>query len=138
LGFDEGAAVVAPVVSAVSRNGIAVPYISTTDGGPDCANAVPDARAAATAAARRRLFIFFLPGSGLLAGVFHVGKLVELDVVVLAAHLLDTANVHRLHDIAGLGVDGDGAARARELEALQCLHRLVAVDVPGAGLLHHL
>src|SRR5688572_2032389 len=40
-----------------------------------------------------------------LAGVLHVENLVEFDVGELAVLLLDSANVHRLHDVARFRVD---------------------------------
>src|SRR6476659_2844232 len=126
--------VVAFLVSAESKTGNTVPYISTTE----AAWAEP---ASARAVARRvflGIFIVGVPSWGsLLGGVFHVCELVEFHVPVFVAARLDAADVHGLHDVARGRVDGDRAARARELQALQDLHRLVAVDVV-AELLHHL
>src|SRR5215472_9947462 len=52
----------------------------------------------------------------LFARILLIGKFVELDVVELPADLLHPADVHRLHDVARLGVDRDRAARAGQLE----------------------
>src|SRR5271167_3992530 len=67
--------------------------------------------------------------SPLLPGVLHVLDLVELGVDQLAIHALDLAEIDCLDDIAGIGVDHDRAARAVDLEALEGLHRLVAIDL---------
>src|SRR6187399_1093212 len=68
-------------------------------------------------------------GLGLLAGVGHVLELVELDVPQLATLLLDAAHIDRLHDVARLRVDGDGAAGTLRLPALDDIHRLVRIDL---------
>src|SRR5512147_1436262 len=68
----------------------------------------------------------------LLARVDDRLELVELDVLKLAAALLDLAQVDVLHDVARRRVDRDRAARARRLPALGDLHRLVRVDVAAA------
>src|SRR3954453_14333608 len=65
----------------------------------------------------------------LFAGVLHVGKLVELDVPVLAALLLHAPDVDRLHDVARGRVDRNRSPGTGELEPLEGLHRLVAVDL---------
>src|SRR5262245_53488556 len=63
-----------------------------------------------------------------LAGVLHVRDRVDhLDADAVAL-LHDLLHVDVLHDVAGLGVDRDRAARACELPALQSLYGLVAVD----------
>src|SRR4051794_10277310 len=51
----------------------------------------------------------------------------ELDVIELAVDLLDLPDVDVLHDVAGLGVDRDRAARALPLLALHGFDQLGAV-----------
>src|SRR5215470_1434075 len=72
-----------------------------------------------------------------LARILHVGNLVELDVVQRAADLLDLADVDRLRDVARLGIDHDGAARARQLDPLERRDELLGVG-RAAGLLERL
>src|SRR5579883_2269803 len=65
--------------------------------------------------------------AALFAGILHVRDPVELDIDDLAADILDTADIDRLDDVARLGIDLDGAARAVDLHAFERRHRLVAV-----------
>src|SRR5438067_5721688 len=53
-----------------------------------------------------------------LARIFHRLESRELDIVELAVLLLDTADVDVLHDVAGLRIDRDRAARALPRHAL--------------------
>src|SRR5262250_765406 len=62
-----------------------------------------------------------------LERVLDVLDLVELDVEKLAADLLNPAYVDGLHDVAGLGVDGYGAARTFPLHAFGGSDQGVAV-----------
>src|SRR5579864_3703641 len=62
-----------------------------------------------------------------LARILHVLEGLELDIVELAIDLLDLADVDILHDVAGLGVDRDGPARAFPCHPLHGLDQLVAV-----------
>src|SRR5882672_898510 len=64
-----------------------------------------------------------------LARILDVDKLVKLDVGEFAVALLDTADVHGLHDVSSLGIDRDCSARAHPLHALEHGHRFVAVDL---------
>src|SRR6187402_3380886 len=61
----------------------------------------------------------------------------ELDVVELALHLLDLADVDVLDDVAGLRIDRDRAARALPFHALHRIDQGVAVGL-AAGLLERL
>src|ERR1019366_10034500 len=73
------------------------------------------------AAARRR---------PLLARVFKVRELVELHVIELAVfQTLDTAHVNRLDRIARYRIDFQRPPRAVDLQALEDIHRLVAIDL---------
>src|SRR6266542_1048186 len=63
----------------------------------------------------------------LLARVLDVGNLVELDVLQLAADLLDLADVDGLHDVARVGVDRDLSARAHPAHPLGCRHEFLSV-----------
>src|ERR1700746_4055518 len=63
------------------------------------------------------------PGDSQLAAarprrILDVLDLVERHIDELAADLLDLADVDRLHDVAGLGVDRHHPARALPLQAL--------------------
>src|SRR5205085_2328848 len=65
-----------------------------------------------------------------LAGILHVVDLAEhllVELAVGALHHLDQVLVH--DDVAGIGVDHDGAARAVEFPTLEGGHRCVAVDL---------
>src|SRR3954462_5982458 len=53
-----------------------------------------------------------------LAGILHRLEGREFDVVEFAVDLLDLADVDILHDVAGLGINRDRAARALPLHAL--------------------
>src|SRR6516225_2988820 len=68
-----------------------------------------------------------------LADILDGLERLELDVVELAIDLLDLADVDVLHDVAGLRIDRNRAARAFPLLALHGLDQLGAVGVP-AGL----
>src|SRR5450755_1820945 len=48
----------------------------------------------------------------LLAGILHIGKLLELGVVELSVDSFDAADIDRLNDVARLRVDHDRSARA--------------------------
>ena len=74
--------------------------------------------------------------TGVVTRIFDVGHVVELDVRKLAADLLHLADVHRLHDVARRGVDGDLAARAHPRQALRGCDELVRVGA-AAGLLQY-
>src|SRR3982074_712986 len=53
-----------------------------------------------------------------LAGILHRPEGREFDVVEFAVDLLDLADVDVLHDVAGLGINRDRAARALPLHPL--------------------
>src|SRR3954465_9653218 len=69
--------------------------------------------------------------------VLDVLDLVDLDVHQPAAHLVDAADVHGLHDVARLRVDRYRAARALPLHALRRRDERLAVGL-AAGLLQRL
>src|SRR5215471_2701104 len=66
--------------------------------------------------------------SSLLPWIFHVGILIELDVVEQAVDLLDLADVDGLHDVPRLRVDHDRTARAQELHALERCEEPIGID----------
>src|SRR5882757_3272192 len=69
-----------------------------------------------------------------LAGVLDGVEGLELDIVELAVDLLDLADIDVLHDVAGIRVDRDRAARAFPLHPLHGLDQAIAVGL-AAGLL---
>src|ERR1035437_8000291 len=72
-----------------------------------------------------------------LAGVLDGLEGLEFDVVELAVDLLDLADVDVLHDVAGLRIDRDRAARAFPLHPLHGFDERVAVGL-AAGLFQRL
>src|SRR6478735_2941891 len=72
-----------------------------------------------------------------LAGILHRLKSREFDVVEFPVDFFDLADVDVLHDVAGLRVDRDRAARAFPLHPLHCRDQRVAVGL-AAGLLQRL
>src|ERR1039457_961492 len=68
-----------------------------------------------------------------LAGVLDGLEGLEFDVVELAVDLLDLADIDVLHDVAGLRIDRDRAARAFPLHPLHGFDERVAVGL-AAGL----
>src|SRR5882724_11717522 len=71
-------------------------------------------------------------GLGLLLGlarVLDLGDGLDLDVEELAAHLLHFAHVDVLDHVARRRIDADRPARALDHQALDDLHRLIAVDL---------
>src|SRR5271155_3567761 len=72
-----------------------------------------------------------------LAGILDRIEFREFDVVEFAVDLLDLADIDVLHDVAGLRIDRDGAARAFPLHPLHGLDQRVAIGV-AAGLLQRL
>src|SRR5690349_179397 len=89
----------------------------------------PDGPAPTIATCTRCFAMGCLSPARLLAGILDVLELVELDVPELVSALLDPPHVDGLHDVAGVGVDPDGTARALRLPALHDGHRLVGVDL---------
>src|SRR5262245_20617708 len=71
------------------------------------------------------------------ARILDVLDLVERHVDELAADLLDLADIDRLHDVAGLGIDRHRAARAVPFHSLGGGDQGVAVGL-AAGLLQRL
>src|SRR5262249_34695213 len=78
-----------------------------------------------------------LPTLLLLHRILHRLEGLELDVVQLAVHLLDLAEVDVLHDVAGVGIDRDDSARALPFHALHGGDELVALGL-AVGLLQRL
>src|SRR5437763_13959356 len=69
--------------------------------------------------------------------VLHLLDLVELDIDDFAIHLLDTADVDGLDDVARLGVDRDRPARALPGHPLHGADQLLAIGIAN-GLLPRL
>src|SRR5260221_7424021 len=72
-------------------------------------------RGSATARVPRRRRLLLHP---LLDRVLHILDFVDLDVYELPADFLDAADIDRLDDVAGFGIDRDRAARALPFHAL--------------------
>src|SRR6185369_5776090 len=102
--------------------------------------AMPSNRTVMNAPSRGRPVAWSQPPrtSGLLlARVFEVRNIVELDVLQLAGDALGLADVDGLHDVARGRIDADRTAGAGPLHALGGFDELLGVGV-AIGLLEHL
>src|SRR3990170_7301894 len=95
-----------------------------------CQIPVPDKQKPPRHAVSRGPYSRLLRLVELLPGVLVLrGERFQLDVGELATDLADLAEVFVLHDVAGLGVDLDRAARAvRVLVIAEYLHGLIRID----------